>query len=130
MFDNQGNWAQGSYYGTATARMPVNHARLRARDARERAMIAARANRTIAALTSGALRSQTLAPKTYVVGNVMFPRGKVRNMKAVAGRKFKSYYVRVIVPVGAENFIYVFPVALLQARAREFGNQRTPGIVR
>ena len=53
MFDNHGSWAQGSFYGTATARVPVNGTRLRAENAQNSAMIAARANRTIAALTGG-----------------------------------------------------------------------------
>lgn len=123
MFDNQGSWAQGRYFGTATARLPVNTAQLEGRNAEESAMIAARANRTIAALTGGALRSQTLAPKTYMVGNVMFHSAKVRNMKAFAGRNFKSYYVKVLVPVGAENFVFLFPVELLRAHANELNRK-------
>ena len=119
MFDNHGSWAQGSYYGTSTARVPVNRAQLRAENAQNSAMIEARANRNIAALTGGALRSQTLAPTAYVVGNVMFPRPKAENMKRFAGRDFKSYYVKVLVPVGAENFAFLFPVELLQARAHK-----------
>ena len=119
MFDNQGSWAQGSYYGTATARVPVNTARLRAQNAQNSALIAARANRTIAALTGGAMRSQTLEPTGYMVGNVMFPRPKVENMKAFVSRTFKSYYVKVLVPIGAENFAFLFPVELLQARAHQ-----------
>lgn len=119
MFDNHGSWAQGSFYGTATARVSVDRARLRAENAQNSAMIAARANRTIAALTGGALRSQTVAPTGYMVGNVMFPRAKVENMKAFAGRNFKSYYVKVLVPVGAENFAFLFPVELLQARVHK-----------
>lgn len=115
MFDNHGNWAQGSYYGTATARIPVNTDRLRAQDAQESAMIAARANRTITALTSNALLSQTLAPRTYMVGNVMFPQAKLANLKALTGNDYKSYFVKVIVPVGAENYVFLFPTELLKA---------------
>lgn len=119
IYDNHGNWAQGSYFGTARARVPVDTARLRAQNAQNSAMIAARANRTIAALTEASLRAQTLAPQTYMVGDVMFPRAKVKNMKAFTGRNLKSYYVKVLVPVGAENFVFLFPVELLQARAHK-----------
>lgn len=124
MFDNHGSWAQGSFYGTSIALIPVNTARLRAENEENRALdIAARANRTIATLTGNALRSQTLAPGSYIVGNVMFPRAKVKNMKAFAGRDFKSYYVKVLVPVGAENFAFLFPMELLQARAHELSHK-------
>ena len=123
-FDNQGDWAQGSYYGTTTVRRPINTARLRARNERERAMIAARVNRRVRALTRGALHSQTLAPDTYMVGNVMFPPPpKVRNMNAFVGTKFKSYYVKVLIPVGAEHFVFLFPMKLLQVREHELSRK-------
>lgn len=115
MYDNQGNWAQGSYFGTASARLPVDTARLRAQNTQNNAMIAARANRTISTLTGAAMRSQTLEPKTYMVGTVMFPRAKDTNLKALTGRDYKSYFVKVFVPVGSENFVFLFPVELLQS---------------
>ncbi|MFZ0744134.1 MAG: hypothetical protein WAM85_06995 [Terracidiphilus sp.] len=123
MFDNHGSWAQGNFYGTATARVPVDSTRLRAENAENSAMIAARANRTVAALTSSALRLQTLAPGSYLVGNVMFPRAKIENMKKFAGRDLKSYYVKVLVPVGADNFVFLFPVELLRARTQQLGTR-------
>jgi hypothetical protein len=121
MFDNHGSWAQGNFYGTATARVPVDTARLRAENVENSAMMAARANRTVAALTGSALQSQTLAPGSYIVGNVMFPRAKMENMKKFAGRDLKSYYVKVLVPVGADNFVVLFPVELLRARTQQLG---------
>jgi len=123
MFDNHGSWAQGNFYGTATARVPVDTARLRAENVENSAMMAARANRTVAALTSSALRSQTLAPGSYMVGNVMFPRAKMENMKKFAGKDLRSYYVKVLVPVGTENFAFLFPVELLKARVNQSGNR-------
>ena len=37
-------------------------------------------------------------------------------MKTFVGRDFKSYYVKVLVPIGADNFVFLFPVELLQAQ--------------
>jgi len=115
MYDHQGDWAQGSYFGTSSVRLPLDTARLQAQNAQNNAMIAQSMNRGVAALTRSAMRSQTLGPKTYMVGKVFFPRPKVANVKALTGMDYKSYFVKVIVPVGNENFVFLFPVEVSQA---------------
>ena len=103
MYDNHGNWARGNFAGTSTAHVPVDNAKNNAEIARNAAAIAGSADRRISALTTGSLRAQTLAPGTYIVGTVMFPRAEVKNMKALVGKNFKSYYVDVFVPIGTET---------------------------
>ena len=115
MYDSYGSWAQGSYIGTSQVRMPVNTAQLSAENQRNSALVAERANQVVAALNKTAIRAQTLGPKSYIVGNAIFPRAKVENMKAMTHKEYKSYFVRVIVPVNGENFLFLFPVELLQA---------------
>jgi hypothetical protein len=39
----------------------------------------------------------------------------INRLKALTHRDFKSYFVRVIVPAGGDNFVLLFPVEFLQA---------------
>jgi hypothetical protein len=114
-YDNHGNWAQGNYYGTSTFQRPVDTRERRAQAMQDNQAIADRANRAVSALTTGAARSQTIAPKSYMAGNVMFPKPKVENLKALVGHDYRTYSVKVIVPVNGDSFVFLFPVELLQA---------------
>lgn len=114
-YDNYGNWTEGSYTSTSTVHQPVDQGELDARNRENETIIHQRAKRKIASLNAGAIGSQTLAPRSYIVGNLMFSRPLVRNMKSIVGRRFKSYYVEVFVPVNGEKFLFIFPVRLIQA---------------
>jgi hypothetical protein len=114
-YDNHGNWAQGNFYGTSTFRRPVDARERRAQAMQDNQAISERANRAVSTLTAGAARSQTIAPKSYMVGNVLFPKPRVANLKALVGRDYQTYSVKVIVPMNRDSFVFLFPVELLQA---------------
>jgi hypothetical protein len=114
-YDSYGSWVQGSFTATTTARVPVDQAQLAAENAQSRAALSARAGQRIAELNRGATGTQTIFPKSYVLGTTMFRKPKTANLKAIMKKDYKSYFVRVLVPIGGENFVFLFPVELLQA---------------
>jgi hypothetical protein len=114
-YDSNGTWVRGSYFATTTTRVPVDHTQLAAENSQNRAVLAARAGQRIEELNRGAMGSQTILPKGYVLGTTMFRKPKTANLKGIVGKDYKSYFVRVLVPIGDEKFIFLFPVELLQA---------------
>jgi len=114
-YDSSGTWVQGSYFATTTTRVPVDHTKLAAANAQNRAVLAARADQRIEELNRGAIGAQTIPPKSYVLGTTMFRKPKTTNLKGIVGKDYKSYFVRVLVPIGDDKLIFLFPVELLQA---------------
>jgi hypothetical protein len=64
---------------------------------------------------SPAVGAQTIPPKSYVLGTTMFRKPKTANLKGIVGKDYKSYSVRVLVPIGDDKLVFLFPVELLQA---------------
>jgi hypothetical protein len=114
-YDSSGTWVHGSYFATTTTRVPVDHAKLAAANAQNRAVMAARADQRVEELNRGAIGAQTIPPKSYVLGTTMFRKPKTTNLKGIVGKDYKSYFVRVLVPIGDNKLIFLFPVELLQA---------------
>lgn len=114
-YDSGGTWVRGNYFATTTTRVPVDHAQLAAENAQNRAALAARAGQRIEELNHGAVGAQTIPPKSYVLGTTMFRKPKTANLKGIVGKDYKSYFVRVLVPIGDDKLVFLFPVELLQA---------------
>jgi len=114
-YDSNGTWVRGTYFATTTTRAPVDHAQLAAENARSQAALRAQAGQRIEELNRGAVGSQTISPKSYVLGTTMFRKPKTTNLKRIVGRDYKSYFVRVLVPIGDDKLLFLFPVELLQA---------------
>ena len=110
-----GTWVRGNYFATTTTRVPVDHAQLAAENAQNRAALAARAGQRIEELNRGAVGAQTIQPRSYVLGTTMFRKPKTANLKGIVGKDYKSYFVRVLVPIGDDKLVFLFPVELLQA---------------
>jgi hypothetical protein len=114
-YDSGGTWVRGNYLATTTTRVPVDNSRLAAENAQNREALSARASQSIAALNRGAIGAQTIPPKSYVLGTTMFRKPKTANLKGIVGKDYKSYYVRVLIPIGDDKLVFLFPVELLQA---------------
>jgi hypothetical protein len=114
-YDSYGDWGTGSFYATSTARIPVDRTQQQAEDRAEHQALRVRGEQKLAELNRDAIGAQTVMPTNYIVGTTMFSKPRTANLKALTGKDFKSYFVRVLVPIGAENFVFLFPVELLQA---------------
>jgi hypothetical protein len=114
-YDSGGTWVRGNHFSTTTTRVPVDHAQLTAENAQNRPALAAREGQIIEELNRGAVGAQTIQPRSYVLGTTMFRKPKTANLKGIVGRDYKSYFVRVLVPIGNDKLAFLFPVELLQA---------------
>ena len=114
-YDSGGTWVRGNYFSTTTTRVPVDHAQLAAENAQNRAALTARAGERIEELNRGTVGAQTIQPRSYVLGTTMFRKPKTANLKGIVGKDYKSYFVRVLVPIGNDKLVFLFPVELLQA---------------
>lgn len=117
-YDNYGTWVQGNYSATTTTRVPVDQVQLRAENVQARSALEARGAEKAAELNKAAVAAQTILSRSYVLGTVMFRKPKIANLKAIVGKDYKSYFVHVLVPIGHDTFVFLFPVELLQALPR------------
>jgi hypothetical protein len=113
-YDSGGTWVRGNYFATTTTRVPVDHTQLEAENAQNRAALGTQSGQRIEELNRGAVGAQTIPPKSYVLGTTMFRKPRTANLKGIVGKDYKSYFVRVLVPIGDNKLIFLFPVELLQ----------------